>query len=182
MIQYSNTDIIIRRGDDTNILTGQGKLLINYLPNWNLWQHTKISNILYSPVLTSSELESEIEKIQDAISKLITKLNSDGKTITRIECGILECDDIDTLNNAFPQNTILDTTTDEPIQTFNVSKDFDYNIKSSWVFSDICADNENNVALIYGNKFYRNLNKKFKIRKRSKKNYILKIESSWGSI
>ena len=167
---HNINDLILSRWDNTNVVKNQGPNLLKLLPNWSIQGKTN-NNMLFSPPLTKGidNIESELQKVYDSIQQLITNLNSQGKTISRIECWLHQSDDVEAIYH--PLNTHK-----EQLQLSQLNNDYKF---SSWVFTDHFKDEKGDN--IWGNKFMRQIKKNLKSIVK-KKNYVLVISSAWSSI
>ena len=177
---HNEKDLILNRWDNNQIVQNQGPNLLKLLPNWSIEGKTN-NNMLYSPLLTKGidGIESELQKVYDAIQQLITNLNSEGKTISRIECWLHQSDDIRAINHPLNTHKVRvskDTTHKEQLQLAHLNNDYKF---SSWVFTDHFKDKEGDN--IFGNRFVRQIKKNLKSAVK-KKNYTLVISSAWSSI
>lgn len=171
-IAHSQTDLILNRWDKNVILEHQGPLLVKHLSGWIYHQNSRSKSCqIFSPILTDkNDLDKEIKKVYDGITKFITDLNKDGKTVSRIECWLDQSNDQDALPH--PSNNMA-------VASAKAQKNQDYKY-CNYIFVDHYKTENFAKDTVYGNKFERELNScKIKI---SKKYFVLHIKSSWLSI
>jgi hypothetical protein len=181
-ITHSPIDLILKRFDKSVIAEYQGKVLVNYISDWLYYQPVpNQSSIvrgeftlgsyckLYSPILSNTnDLDTELKKVYDGIEKFIQYLNSEGKTVSRLECWIDQSDDM---------MALLHPSNDTPDMFNRYQTNQDYK-NGSWLFNDIFKTHNSVKQTVYGNKFDREINN----FKPTKKYFVLRIESSWLSI
>jgi hypothetical protein len=167
---HNANDLILTRWDNTNVVKDQGPNLLKLLPNWSILRKTN-NNMLYSLLLTRGidNIDHELKKVHDAIQILITDLNLQGKTISRIECWLHQSDDREAIYH--PLNTNPDQ-----VKLAQLNGDSKF---SSWVFTDHHKDERGDN--IWGNKFNRQIKKNHKTIVK-KKYWVLSISSAWSSI
>jgi hypothetical protein len=177
-IIYSFPDLVIKL-NSTNILSGQASNFINKLPGWEVYEPypnggkapTGTYTQVWSPIFDrdTNDLELEVQKIYDSLKSFITDLNSQGKTISRVDCWIDQSDDISSVPH--PSNELIDHSG----MTKEYRKTGDYKLHN-WIFCDFVKINS--FGECYGNIFFRETNNV----KLIKKYYTIHIDSSWGSI
>jgi hypothetical protein len=178
IVIHSDKDLVLLRWDE-KILKKQGSKLLELLPkNWIYHEFDTFqkflpncsSSSIYSPIFENTlDLSETIDVVTKAISGFIACLNKSGNTISRISCYIEQSNDKDALPHPLNNNK-------ESIAKYSSNQDYK---NCKWIFDDtntVCSVSDQTV---YGNQFKREYNNKVKI---NKKYYIIKIESSWGSL
>lgn len=175
-------DIILDRFDTNHFVKHQGSELIKYLNNWEHFIPvgpfpTGCYAQLISPIFSSKEqFDLEVIATQLAINKFIEDLNTNGKSVSRIECWLEQSDDIDAIQHPINGGTAQECRNQKYIDNQDYKN-------GNWVFEYIMSSakmtNQYGTSSAYGNRFDVDINNKCKI---VKKYFILKIKSSWNSI
>lgn len=175
-------DLILCAEDDTHFIHLQGEKISKYLKYWDYFVPVgpftagSYSEVI-SPIFSGKEqFDSEVINTQLSINKFIEDLNKNNQSVSRIECWIEQSDDIDALPH--PMNGA----TGQECRPQKYTDNEDYK-NLNWVFEYIMSSakmtNKYGTNSAYGNRFNVETNDKCEV---TKKYFIFKLKSSWGSI